>query len=202
MFELLAFVSVSLLGAMSPGPDFAIVTHYSLKGSRRAALLATMGITAAILIHVLYCVLGVAWFLQNSPILFRCMQLLGALYLGYLGIRLLKAPKETGESQRNANVSDKAFMTGFLTNLLNPKATLFLLSLFTQFITPETSIGMKVSFGITIPLVTILWFSLLSILITHPSFLPYLQRYQRRFSVMMGCILILLAVSVVWGAIH
>jgi cytochrome c biogenesis protein CcdA len=56
---------------------------------------------------------------------------------------------------------------------------------------------MKLAFGITIPVMTIGWFSLLSFLFTHPSFLPHLQRYQRRFSIAMGALLILLALSVV-----
>jgi RhtB (resistance to homoserine/threonine) family protein len=201
MFELLAFIGINLLGAISPGPDFAIVTHYGMKGSRRAALLASLGITAALLIHVMYCVLGVAWFLQSSPILFRSLQLLGAAYLGYLGFRIISSSKAKPDPSKVENLSRNAFKTGFFTNLLNPKATLFLLSLFTQFIGPETSVSMKIAFGISIPVVSIAWFSFLSFCITHPAFLPYFQRYQRKFSIAMGSLLILLALSVIWNVV-
>jgi len=200
MFELLAFIGINLLGAISPGPDFAIVTHYGMKGSRRAALLATLGITAALLIHVLYCVLGVAWFLQSSPILFRSLQLLGAGYLGYLGVRIIASSKTKVEPSKAENLSRGAFRTGFLTNLLNPKATLFLLSLFSQFISPETTVSMKIAFGLSIPIVSIAWFSFLSFCITHPSFLPYFQKHQRTFSIIMGGLLIVLAITVIWNA--
>ena len=109
MLEILAFASINLLGVISPGPDFAIVTHYGLRGSRKAALLATLGITTALLIHVLYCIFGVAWFLQNSPILFRSIQLLGASYLGYLGIRMLIHSKKE-EAPKREDPSEKAFI--------------------------------------------------------------------------------------------
>ena len=199
MLEVLAFAAINLLGVISPGPDFAIVTYYGLKGSRRAALLATLGIATAVLIHVFYCIFGVAWFLQNSPILFRCIQLVGASYLGYLGLRMLIGSKKE-ETSKQQDPSEKAFATGFFTNLLNPKATLFLLSLFNQFITPTTSFALKISFAATVPLLAIGWFSLLSFLITHPTCLPYLQRHQRRFALLMGALLLLLACSVVWNA--
>lgn len=60
MLEWLAFFSVNLLGAVSPGSDFAIVVHYGLRGSRRNALLATLGIGAALVVHILYCILALS----------------------------------------------------------------------------------------------------------------------------------------------
>lgn len=200
MIEWFSFVLVNMLGAISPGSDFAIVTYYGLQGARRAALLATLGIAAALLVHVLYCIFGVVWFLQNSPRLFFGIQLIGASYLGYLGIRMWWDPPGSGASHSNEHASRRAFATGFFTNLLNPKAALFLLSLFSQFITPTTSVGMKVAFGVSVPLIAMSWFSLVACLITHRSFLPHLQNHQRLFTRVMGALLVCLALSVVWVA--
>lgn len=198
MLEVLFFAFINLLGAMSPGPDFAIVTRFSLTGSRRSAYLASLGIAAALIIHVIYCLLGVAVFIKSTPALFRTIQVIGALYLAYLGIRLIfekKKPTTEQQTRRNRN----AFFSGFLTNILNPKATLFLLSLFTQFITPETAVWQKIAFGISVPLVALLWFVLLSYLLTHSLIYPRLQKYQKGFGIVMGCILILLSLYILLG---
>lgn len=198
MIEVLIFAFINLLGAMSPGPDFAIVTRFGLTGSRRSAYLASLGIATALIIHVLYCLLGVAVFIKSSPALFRTIQVIGALYLGFLGIRLIfEKKKPTTEQQPSQDRN--AFFSGFLTNILNPKATLFLLSLFTQFITPQTSIWQKIAFGITAPLVALLWFLLLSYLLTHSLIYPRLQKYQRGFGIVMGCILVLLSLYILLG---
>jgi RhtB (resistance to homoserine/threonine) family protein len=200
MLDLLAFLSINLLGVMSPGPDFAIVTHYGLKGSRQGALYAALGISAAVIVHALYCVFGLALFIQSSPKIFLALQILGAVYLAYLGIQMLRPAKISPLTSMKQAPESKAFMTGFLTNLLNPKATLFLLSLFTQFINPDTSLAKKISFGMAIPCTALAWFSLLALLLTHPPFLPRLQHHQRKFSLAMGSLLLILAVSVVWKA--
>jgi threonine/homoserine/homoserine lactone efflux protein len=191
MLDLVAFIFINLLGVMSPGPDFAMVTTYSLLGSRKAALYATFGIGAALLIHVLYCVSGIAIFLSASPKLMAVLRILGALYLGFLGITLLKKQKE-GTIPIQANLKG-AFRSGFYTNLLNPKATIFLLSLFSQFAVSMNTFGMKVAFGLSVPTIAISWFASLSYFLTHPRFLPFMQKHQRKFMCAMGLILICLS---------
>lgn len=185
----LLFVLVNLLGAMSPGPDFAIVTRYALKGSRVAAFRVTLGIAAALIIHVSYCLLGAAVFLQNSPKLFLAIQLLGALYLGYLGVKMLQE-KDVEAVKLDAIKSTQAFWEGFLTNLLNPKATLFILSLLSQFVTPETSTIQKLIYGLTIPTVALGWFLFLSAALTHPQIYKKIQNYQVAFVRLMGSLLV------------
>jgi threonine/homoserine/homoserine lactone efflux protein len=191
MGDLLMFAFLNFLGVMSPGPDFAIVLRFGLTGSRKAALLATLGITCALLIHVFYCMSGIAFFLQNTPTVLRAIRLIGALYLGYLGLSMI-FEKSLGKTV-DQKVSHQAFWAGFLTNLFNPKATILLLSLFTQFAHSYTTWPMKLSFALCIPLLSISWFSFLSCSLTHPTFLPQLQRHQRRFTFLMGIILTLFA---------
>jgi len=199
MFELLTFAFINLMGTMSPGPDFAMVTRYGLTGSRKAALLATCGISTALLIHISYCLLGIAYLLQESPHLFFLLQLCGSLYLGYLGIRLI-LPCKT-EQQPEKIQKHRPFFTGFMTNLLNPKATLFILSLFSQFVTPEMPFSLKLIYASLIPLTALGWFSLLSVLLTHRHFLSTLQRYQRHFIRTMGALLLLLSLSILLSAL-
>jgi len=199
MFEFLAFACINLLGAMSPGPDFAIVMRYGLTGSRKAALLSAAGIATALIVHVLYCIFGIVFLIQNSKTLFLAIHFGGAIYLAYLGIRLLQSASGNFEPS-SVKIHHLAFRDGLLTNLLNPKATLFLVSLFAQFITPQTSLFQRVVFGALVPTVAFAWFSFLSIMLTHRRFLPHLQRYQHFFMRVMGALLLFLAAWVLLNA--
>lgn len=194
MFEVLSLTFIALLGVMSPGPDFAIVTRYALAGSRRGAMLAALGISLACLVHVTYCSLGIALLLAESPVAFRVIQIIGSFYLGYLGIRLL-IPSKTS-TQSTHVIPRRAFLTGLLTNLLNPKATLFILSLFTQFVKPDTSIWMIILYAFIISGTALAWFSGLAFLITHHYFLPHFARFQKVLMKIMGVMLLLLALWV------
>lgn len=196
------FVSVNLLGAMLPGPDFAIVTRYGLTGSRRSALLATTGIAVALFIHVSYSLLGLALILQSSQWLFFFIQISGALYLSYLGIGLLRSSGSgISEDGNNRSMRHSAFIEGFLTNLLNPKAALFLLSLFSEFIDSSTPLLSKIIYGILVPTTAFGWFSFLSIMLTHRRFLPYLQKRQVIFMKAMGILLLMLSLLVLLSGV-
>lgn len=195
MLEIASLTFITLLGAMSPGPDFALVTRHALTGSRKAALLASLGISAALLIHVTYCSLGIALLLKESPILFRIIQISGSCYLAYLGIRLLLSSK--GSQSIVEPPAAQAFTSGFLTNLLNPKATLFIMSIFTQFVKPGTLPLLQAVYGLVIAATSFAWFCSLSFLITHSAFQPYFARFQTVLIKGMGVVLIVLALYVV-----
>jgi threonine/homoserine/homoserine lactone efflux protein len=195
MLDYLAFAFICLLGAMSPGADFAIVTRFAASGSRPAAVMSSLGISAALLVHVSYCLLGVGLFLQGSPLAFRSIQIVGSLYLGYLGIKLLMIKGSSGSVA--APSKKHAFSSGFMTNLLNPKATLFVLSLFTQFIKEDSSNWIRLGYGMTMVMVTLLWFTSLSLIMTHKKMIHKFQTYQLLLCKVMGVILCLLALYVI-----
>ena len=197
MIEYASLACISLLGAMSPGPDFAVVTRHALLGSRKAAILASFGVAAALLIHVGYCSFGVAILLKESHLLFRTLQVIGSCYLAYLGIVLLF--KNEKPESNSGSIEKKAFFSGFLTNLLKPKAKLFILSIYTQFVTTDTSILVRSIYGLTIVLTALLWFCGLSFLITHPQFQPRFAHFQTILSKGMGIVLLLLALSVIFS---
>lgn len=193
--DLLVFSILQLLGVMTPGPDFAIVSKYGLSGSRKAALLASFGIMLALFIHVFYCVSGVALFLNASPRIQIIIQVLGSVYLGYLGVMIFLQENSEEKERESRPLVKYALMAGFLTNLLNPKATVFLLSLFSRFAPAMDSLGMKITFGILVPLIAVLWFSTLSCFLTHPYFLPFLQKNRNKFMRIMAVILLFLSIS-------
>lgn len=186
-----------LLSAMLPGPDFAIVTKNTILHSRRAGIFTSIGISSACLIHITYCMLGLAIVISESLWLFNIIKYIGAAYLIYLGITSLISkevahnPTAAQKTVQKARLTDfAAFRQGFLCNLLNPKATLFFLALFTVIIKPGT-FG---SWGIIIPIelfiIITLWFFCLTILLSHPRVLRILTRIEKYIAKILGVFLV------------
>lgn len=197
LFDLVSFALINLLGAMSPGPDFAVVTRYALTGSRAKGVEASFGIATALLIHAGYCSLGVAVILVETPFLFRLIQVVGSCYLGYLGLRLLLPQSAEGSRAKGVGYG-QAFRAGFLTNLLNPKATFFILGVYTQFVGVGTSWWMLSLYAGILFSVALGWFSTLSFLMTHRFFKERFYKWQGGIMKAMGCLLIALALFVLF----
>ena len=164
-----------LLAVASPGPDFALVLKQSVVHGRRAAVWASIGIGAGILLHVAYSLFGLGLLIRGSATWFNAVKFLGAAYLAWVGIQCLRAKprEETGADDPTAAApagpSDRgAFATGFLTNALNPKATLFFISLFAMVVDPHTPKLVQAGYGLWMTIVTAAWFSLVSVLFTQP----------------------------------
>jgi len=167
MTELLAVVTITILAVMSPGPDFAMVTRNSLVLSRRAGVLTALGIGLGVLVHVAYTLLGVGLLIRQSPWLFGVVKLVGAAWLVWLGVKMLRS-RPTALQQDIAQpavvLSDfMALRVGFLTNALNPKTTIFIVSLFMQVVGPQTSFAVQIGYGVFISLAHIVWFSLVAL---------------------------------------
>lgn len=165
MTEWIVVVTITLLAVISPGPDFAMVTRNSLMLSRRAGLLTACGIALGVTIHVSYTLLGVGLLIRQSLWLFNAVKLVGALYLIYLGVKMLAArPADGRPTPHAAPLSDLAALrTGFLTNALNPKTTVFIVSLFMQAVRPDTPLPVQIGYGLFIALAHAGWFSLVAL---------------------------------------
>ncbi|MBN9280413.1 MAG: LysE family translocator [Hyphomicrobium sp.] len=135
--DLWLFVAAGLLLNITPGPDMAYIMGRSAQLGARAGAVAAIGITAGCFVHIAAAALGLSAILSTSAEAFFILKLVGAVYLVWVGISLL----------RNAGVSDAAasngraaislrgiFLQGFLTNALNPKVALFFLAFLPQFI--------------------------------------------------------------------
>jgi len=123
-----------------PGLDMAFVTASSLAGGRRMGMAALGGVVAGGACHLLMGAFGVATILQLAPMAFNAVLLGGALYVGWLGVSLLRSVAGTAAEARPAMAAPsraKTFGRGMLTCLLNPKAYLFTLAVLPQFLKPE-----------------------------------------------------------------
>lgn len=201
--EFLLIVISHFFAVASPGPDFALVLKQSIQKGRKNALVTSAGIATGILVHVSYCVLGVAIVISQSPTLFAALKYLAAAYLAYIGVMALRAKPTTQQSEQLLEHTQpesmvKAFSRGFLVNALNPKATLFFLSLFTLVISVETPILIQAGYGLYMAIATLIWFSFLSVVLSKEQVRAFFLRAGHWFDRGIGVVLIGLAIRVVW----
>lgn len=195
--EFLMVAMVHLLAVISPGPDFAVVIRNSVSAGRRAGLITAVGIGLGIFLHVAYSLLGIGIIVSQSVWLFNMLKLVAGAYLLYLGIKALRArPQPITDGEVAAAPIDmpptKAFLNGFVTNGLNPKATLFFLSVFTLIISPQTPKLVQAGYGIYLAAATTLWFCLVALLFSQPGVRRGFARMGHWFDRLMGMVLIAL----------
>ena len=198
--ELLLVALVHLLAVMSPGPDFAVVIRNSVSAGRQAGLMTAAGIGTGIFIHVGYSLLGIGLIVSQSVWLFNLLKLLAAAYLIYIGIRALRAQPQSPADERASTVymaPRQAFINGFITNGLNPKATLFFLSVFTAVISAQTPLTVQAGYGLYLALATGTWFALVAVLFSQPRVRRGFARLGHWFDRLMGVVLIGLGLHLV-----
>lgn len=198
--QFLTIAVVHLFAVMSPGPDFAMVTRNSLIYSRKIGIYTTLGIALGIMVHVAYSLVGIGFVIAQSVVLFNTIKFIGAGYLIYIGYKSLKAQKQTEVQtmhQTQKEISSwQAVKIGFLTNALNPKATMFFLALFTQVIDPLTSKLVQFMYGLEMMTITFIWFSIISLVFSNSQIkrrITNVQHYIERFT---GVVLIALGIKV------
>ena len=194
--ELSAVASITLLAVVSPGADFAMVTRNSMLASRRAGVYSAVGIALGVWLHVAYALLGLGWLLVQSPLWFFALKVLGAAYLLYLGVGMLRSrPQLAAEALDLALADWAALRSGLLTNALNPKTTLFVLSLFSQVIHPATPLWLQLAYGAFMSLAHLLWFVLVARAFSSQAARGLVARYRHRIEQAIGAVLVLLAVA-------
>lgn len=188
---------IGMLAVMSPGPDFVLITRSSLGGSRLAGIFASIGLSTGILVHVAYCLTGITVILSQSPQIMHAIKIAGGIYLIWIGVQAIRST--TGPSNQPTEVKkttlnlSSAFRQGFLTNVLNPKATLFIFSLFTQVVDPGTPLSVQALLGLELAVLTMLWFSFVAVLFSHSAVRKTISSIQRYVDRALG------AVLVTWG---
>lgn len=194
----LAVTLISLLAVMSPGPDFIVVTHNSLKYGRKIGFATALGITAGTLLWVSLALIGVCTLIARTVILFNALKWIGVVYLMYLGIKMLGTKKGSG-NQQTRDIGKvtcwNGFLNGLITNGGNPKAALFFMSFFSVIITPETPLGWKCLYGYEIPAIACIWFSLVALFLSAQVIKNLFERFSAWIERVTGAILILLGIK-------
>ncbi|MFB9625654.1 LysE family translocator [Nonomuraea helvata] len=162
--QIAGFGTIVLLGAMSPGPDFAVVVRRSAASGRLYGMAAATGVAVGVFVWVVAAATGIAALLATSAMAFTVVKVVGAAYLLYLGARALRSALRSGgelkldlpdPGRRNAWA---AFAEGLFTNVLNPKAALFFVALMPQFVSSGSSVGETLVLSLIALAGTVAWF--------------------------------------------
>ncbi|WP_346892141.1 LysE family transporter [uncultured Roseibium sp.] len=168
MVELLTVIALTIVVAIVPGPDFAVVLRNALVGGRLAGIMTALGIGLALGVHVTYALAGIGLVVSQSILLFNVMKLIGAAYLIFLGVTMYRtASREMPADVKTMGMPPlKALRWGFFTNATNPKATMFALSVFLQVTSPQTPLWTQIGYGAIMVSGVSLWFILVTMVFT------------------------------------
>lgn len=138
------FAITALVLIMMPGPDQALITRNALVGGRSSGLLTMLGGVLGLAVHATAAALGLSALLLTSASAFTALKIIGAVYLLWLGLQMLRSAARS----RRSPMADEAVATpqrgsahlrqGFLSNALNPKVALFFVSFLPQFLSADT----------------------------------------------------------------
>jgi threonine/homoserine/homoserine lactone efflux protein len=133
----LLFVAASLILIVTPGQDMVLVISRSIAQGAVAGAVTAAGVCSGLIVHTALAALGMGALIRASTGLYLSLQVAGAAYLAYLGLQLLRAPKQqlaiTGTApQRPARM----FVDGALSNICNPKIAVFYVAFLPQFVAP------------------------------------------------------------------
>ena len=203
------FLTVALAHALavaSPGPDFAMVVRRSLALGRAAGIWTAAGIGSGILFHVGYGLFGLDWLTQRWPASLTAIGLAGGLFLVWMGLGAVRAQPVSGAPNDDrtelASTAWRHFGVGLLTNVLNTKAMLFFVALFTVAVSGPISPLLMASRALWLPLSTFAWFALVATVLTRPSARARLLSVAHWIDRAMGAMLIALGASVILGQLR
>ncbi len=193
--ELFSLMGLMFLALISPGPDTVMVLRQFMKFGKKTAIYTSIGVGLGILVHITYCLLGIGLIISQSILIFNIMKIAGGLYLLYIGWMTFKSksgPEVTEEKAVKPQSPLRAVWIGFLTNSLNPKATIFFLSIFTVVINPDTRFEHQLIYGIVMAMETMLWYVLVSISLSFFNFHKKMNRFAKWGTKFVGGLLMFL----------
>jgi threonine/homoserine/homoserine lactone efflux protein len=181
---LMTLATVHFIALMSPGPDFALVVQNATRFGRQTGFYIALGLSFGILLHSILSLTGVSYVVHQHPTLFAMVQIAGGSYLLYLGIGALRSVvSRWGLRHQPAELANdpslllssrrQAFSRGFTTNILNPKALVFFISLMSTLVPSSMSVPGKLM------ALAILW-SLSLVLFSFLAWALSTKRMQRK----------------------
>ncbi|MEU4293296.1 LysE family translocator [Kribbella sp. NPDC026596] len=135
--QLLGFAGATVVLVGMPGPNNLYISLRSLTQGRRAGVVSALAIETGTIVYIVVTALGLATLVEASPTLFTAITVAGALYLAYLGLKLIRTRAAEHSGGVQAAPLGRVFRDGVLVNLLNPKAALFFLAFLPQFTTRD-----------------------------------------------------------------
>ncbi|MBK77754.1 MAG: hypothetical protein CMC88_01330 [Flavobacteriaceae bacterium] len=161
---LFLFLMTSITLTLSPGPDILYVLSQSLNYGFRSGFSVSLGLVSGLFFHTAFISLGFGFLITEYPNIFKFIKYFGALYLIYIAVNLIIKKREVKVIKKNQNTLINNYSTGLIMNIINPKVSLFFISIFPLFLFDEI-LDVKIQFfilGIIFIVQAIFIFSLVS----------------------------------------
>lgn len=196
LWILAAVAATQFLAAASPGPNFVIVTSHATGGSRQAGLQVVAGVLAATVAWACAAALGLGAVVARLPWLYAALQLAGAAYLIYLGIRMIRGALRGGgravAEQTGLVRGWPAVRAGFVTNITNPKSVAYYASLFAVMVPSSSPAWLLFAAVLVAVLVSTLWWVTVALLFSLSPVRRVYERVRRWIDLVAGGVLVAL----------
>ncbi len=192
-YLLLSLMAVDLLAAISPGPNFIVVTQAAIRHTRRHAVMVVLGIVTANLIWCGAVAFGLSALFKLAPWLYGAIKFMGRAYLIYLGVCLCRNDGSTPTPSESSlqSLLSAAYVRGLLTNLSNPKSVVYFGSIFALFMKPDTPVWVQVvAVGIVL-FDTVLWYGAVAVLFSSSAVQRLYARIQRPINRLTGVVMVM-----------
>lgn len=194
---LLSILAVHFLAMVSPGPNFLIVTQTAISRSRREGLLTAVGVACAAVFWSGAALLGLQLLFETTTWFYRVVKVLGGAYLVYLALTMWLGAGRMPTSALGVAASPsnwRAFRTGFVTNITNPKSAVFFGSIFASFLPPNLPAWVRAA-AMGLIVFNVLWWHLaLALTFSAPPAQRVYLRAKRGLDYLTGSFLLLVGV--------
>jgi RhtB (resistance to homoserine/threonine) family protein len=190
---LLSLFAVDMLAAMSPGPNFVLVTHTAVQRSRRHADAVVLGLVTANLIWCVAVALGLSALFALVPWLYRGIKMAGGAYLVYLGVQAWRSGggNEAAVPAAEQGSLRSSYLRGLFTNLTNPKSAVYFGSIFVVFMGPSTPAWARVVAVVIVLFDTVLWYGAVGVLFSQARVRQLYSRARRGVNRVSGAVMAL-----------
>lgn len=184
---LASLFAVDMLAAMSPGPNFVLVTQTAIRRTRRHAAAVVAGFVTTNLLWCVAVLLGLTALFELAPWLYRGIRIAGGAYLIYLGISAWRS--HAAAAARVESSTSAAYIRGILTNLSNPKSVVYFGSIFALFMKPGTPVWVQLA-GVAIVLAnTVLWYGSVAALFSRTAVQRRYEALRRPINAVAGTVM-------------
>jgi threonine efflux protein len=164
---LLSLLAVDLLAAMSPGPNFVLVTQTAIQQSSRRAMAVVAGFVVSNVTWCIAVVLGLSALFRAVPWLYGAIRVCGGAYLIWLGISAWRTNGKGSPDAGRRTQATSSFVRGLLTTFTNPKSAVYFGSVFTLFMKPGTPLWVQMAAMAIVVVDSILWYGAVALLFSH-----------------------------------
>lgn len=205
---LLSLALLHTVALASPGPDVALVVKLATQAQRKTALASALGLAVAITLHTLLSLTGISLIIKSAENVYIAVQLIGATYLAWMGLGAIREAITHWRDKQQLQVITtshreltmlQGFSQGLSTNLLNPKAMVFFITLFSTLISPTVNIETKVAVTLLMFLLSLIWFSLIALVLSKPVIQQKMQRATPMINLITGLLFVSVTLVIING---